>query len=192
MSRLPRLVGMLLVMGSVLLLAGDVVQVTRGGLLWTILLALAFVCFAAGLLLLPVAFSWTGRPLVVLGTACAFVGCFAGASMQTLFRVWEVLQEAGRKAAVDLLQGHTLLSLSTLVPGILFPLGLLILATGLLRGRLVPLPISILLAVGAILFPIGHAAGFVPALLLGDMVLLAAFAGLFKVPYALPRPPRHP
>ncbi|HEX6862489.1 MAG TPA: hypothetical protein VF414_06735, partial [Thermoanaerobaculia bacterium] len=80
--------------------------------LWTVLLALAFLCFGAGLLLLPVAFAWTGRPLVIAGVASAFVGCFAGAGMQVLFRVWEVLERANLAAAADLLRNHTLLSLS--------------------------------------------------------------------------------
>ncbi|HEV2846469.1 MAG TPA: hypothetical protein VG477_16565, partial [Thermoanaerobaculia bacterium] len=159
-----------------------------------ILLWLAFVCFGAGLLLLPVAFSWNDRPLVLTGVACAFVGCFAGASMQVLFRVWEVLQGANQTAAVDLLQAHTLLSLTTLAPGILFPVGLLLLAFGLMRSRLVLLRTSLTLAVGAVLFPIGHAAGFVPALIAGDLVLVAAFFSLFleRMNHAIAPPRRSP
>lgn len=127
MGRLSTLVTLLLIAGSLLMLAGDIVQVVLGGFLWTILLWLAFICFGAGLLLLPVAFSLTDRSLVVTGIVCAFVGCFAGAGMQVLFRALEVLKGADQAAAVDLLNKHAGLSLSTLVPGIFFPLGLLVL-----------------------------------------------------------------
>ncbi|HSG38039.1 MAG TPA: hypothetical protein VLE27_00255 [Thermoanaerobaculia bacterium] len=180
LNRLSGLVTVLLIAGSLLLLSGDVVPVLQsGGFLWTVLLWLAFVCFGAGILLLPLAFSWTDRPLVVAGVACAFVGCFAGAGMQVLFRALDVLKGTHQAAAVSLLQTHTLLSLSTLAPGILFPIGLLLLSGGLMRSRALPLGLSLTLALGAVLFPIGHAVGFAPALVFGDVILVAAFFGLF-------------
>lgn len=178
MNRLSTLVPVLLVTGSLFLLGGDLVQVLRGGFLWAILLSSAFVCFGAGLLLLPLAFSLKRHPLVIAGVACAFVGCYAGASMQVLFRTWEVLQDANQTSAAELLRTTTSLTLSTLVPGILFPLGLLVLSIGLMHGRILPLGTSLLLALGAVLFPIGHAAGVVPAIVVGDLVLLAAFFSL--------------
>lgn len=179
MNRLSTLVPALLVAGSLFLLGGDLVQVLRGGFLWTILLSLAFICFGAGLLLLPLTFSSKRHPLVIAGAASAFVGCFAGASMQVLFRTWEVLQDANQTSAAELLRTDSALNFSTLVPGVLFPIGLLVLSIGLLLGRMLPLRISLLLALGAILFPIGHAAGVVPAIIVGDLVLLAAFFSLF-------------
>lgn len=180
MSRLSTLVAGLLVAGSLFLLGGDLVQVLRGGFFWTILLSLAFVCFGAGLLLLPSAFSLR-HPLVIIGTACAFVGSFAGAGMQVLFRTWEVLQDANQVAAAELLRTNTSLTLSTLAPGILFPSGLLVLSIGLMLGRAMPLRTTLSLALGAVLFPIGHAAGVVPAIVIGDIVLLVAFFSLFLV-----------
>lgn len=181
MNRLPTLVPALLVAGSLFLLGGDLVQVLRGGFLWTILLSLAFVCFGAGLLLLPLAFSSQRHPLVIAGVASAFVGCFAGASMQVLFRTWEVLQDAHQTSAAELLRTDSALNFSTLVPGVFFPLGLLVLAIGLMLGRTLPLRTTLSLALGAVLFPIGHAAGIVPALVLGDIVLLLTFFSLFMV-----------
>lgn len=180
MNRRSTLATGLLLAGSLLLLAGDSVQVVQGGgMLWTILLWLAFVCFGAGLLLLPMALSLTDRPLVTIGVASAFVGSFAGASMQVLFRTWSVLEVADQPAMVELLRSNVLLTVSTLAPGLFFPLGLLALSIGLMRARVLPLWITLTLAVGAILFPIGHAAAVVPALILGDVVLVAAFFGLF-------------
>lgn len=179
MNRLSTFVPALLTAGSLLLLGGDLVQVFRGGFLWTILLSLAFVCFAAGLLLLPFGFSLKRHPLVITGVACAFVGCFAGASMQVLFRTWEVLQTANQTSAAELLRTDSALNFSTLVPGIFFPVGLLLLAIGWMYGRALPLLTTLSLALGAILFPIGHAAGVVPAIVIGDIVLLVAFSSLF-------------
>lgn len=162
-----------LLAGALLLLGGDLLQVLRVEIAWTILLGLAFLCFGAGLLLLPQALSLS-RPLVTAGILCAFVGCFAGAGMQVLFRASEVLRAAGETRASDLIQSHRAMVISTLAPGILFPIGLLALAIGLPRSR-----VSLSLALGAILFPIGHAVGFAPALLGGDLVLLLAFLLLF-------------
>jgi putative effector of murein hydrolase len=179
LNRLSTLVPVLLTAGSLLLLGGDLVQVFRGGLLWTFLLSPAFVCFAAGLLLLPVGFSLRRHPLVITGIACAFVGCFAGAGMQVLFRTWEVLQTANQTSAAELLRTDSALNFSTLVPGVFFPIGLLLLAIGLMHARALPLKTTVPLALGAVLFPIGHAAGVVPAIVIGDVVLLAAFSSLF-------------
>jgi hypothetical protein len=83
------------------------------------------------------------------------------------------------------LHAHRLLTLSTLVPGIFFPIGLLILSAGFMRGRVLPLGSFLTLVLGAVLFPIGHAAGIVPALIVGDLVLLAAFYLCSRPGYAL-------
>lgn len=179
MNRLSTLVPALLTAGSLFLLAGDLVQVFRGGFFWTILLSLAFVCCGAGLLLLPFTLSSRRHPLVILGVASAFIGCFAGAGMQVLFRTWEVLQAANQTSAAELLRTDSALNFSTLVPGVFFPIGLLVLAIGLMLGRALPLQTTVPLALGAVLFPIGHAAGVVPAIVIGDVVLLVAFGSLF-------------
>lgn len=179
MDRLRSLSSGLLVAGSLLLLGGDLLQAGGDKFLWTVLLWLAFMGFGAGLVLLPVAFQLGKHSLAIAGAACAFVGCFAGAGMQVLFRTWAVLEAANQTAAVDLLRDHVPLRLSTLVPGILFPVGLLILAVGIRRARVMPRTVPLTLALGAILFPVGHAVGLLPALIGGDLVLVAAFFLLY-------------
>jgi hypothetical protein len=66
------------------------------------------------------------------------------------------------------------------VPGVLFPLGNLILALALFRARRLGAIASCTLALGALLFPIGHAIGIPAALIGGDVVLAAAFALILR------------
>ena len=163
---------LLLVSGAVFLLAGDIVQaVNRDGVAWTILLAIAFLLLAPGLTLVPS--TMPRRTAPVVGAALAVAGAIAGASMQVLFRVNAVLRGAGQSDAVAALGESTLLTATTLVPGILFPLGLLLLAFALRRsiGRTG----ALLLAAAAVMFPIGHAAGVMAVAIVGDVVLLIAF-----------------
>jgi hypothetical protein len=165
----------ILVLAALTLLAGDTVQVLERAFAFTVVLAAAHVLFAAGLLLLPSALGAELRPLVVASSLCAFVGAMAGAAMQALFRAWSVLDAAGNTTAIEQLQASIPLRLTTMVPGILFPLGLLLLALGLYRARLLGPAGSLILAAGAILFPLGHAVGITSALIGGDVVLVAAF-----------------
>ena len=168
----------LLVFAAITPLLGDILQVTGTAFASTVVATVAFILFAAGVLLLPQALGIEDRTAAVAGSLLAFVGAIAGAAMQVLFRTWAVLEAGGATAAVTLLQNHASLRLTTLVPGILFPLGLLLLALGLHLSRRVRPTASFTLVAGAILFPVGHAAGIIPALILGDIVLLAAFLSI--------------
>jgi hypothetical protein len=165
-------VKLLLVTGGVFLLAGDLTQMLRPeGVAWTVLLAIAFVCFAPGLTLIPVGV--VSRNATIIGAALAVIGAVAGAAMQVLFRVQAVLRDAGQADALAALSTSEILTMTTLIPGILFPLGLLVLAIALRRniGNLA----ALLLAAAAVMFPIGHAVAIMPVALLGDLVLLVAF-----------------
>ena len=163
---------LLLVTGAVFLLAGDITQMLRpGGIAFTVLLAIAFVCFAPGLTLIPVGV--VSRNATIIGAALAVIGAVAGAAMQVLFRVQAVLRDAGQADALSALASSEILTVSTLIPGILFPIGLLVLAMALRRniGNLA----ALLLAVAGVMFPIGHALEIMPVAIAGDVVLLAAF-----------------
>ena len=168
-----RAVSILLVAAGVLLLLGDTLHLASKGFAWTVVLALAFTAFAAGLLLLPGALTGSPGWLLLAGATVAFIGSVAGVSMQTLFRVREVLDQSTQPQALDILGRHSGIRFTTLVPGILFPLGLLLISIDLLRREGIALACT--LALGAILFPVGHAIGLAPALIGGDIVLLAAF-----------------
>ena len=182
----PRNAPMALILGALLLLAGDVLQLLRVPFAWTVLLALAFVLLAAGLLVVPQTLGALDRPTIVAGSLTAFVGAVAGAAMQGLFRAWAVLESAGHSAAVTLLQGHAGIRWTTLFPGLLFPLGLLLLALGLHLSRRLPAVAALTLAVGALLFPVGHAVGLPLALAGGDLVLIAAFVAVYLGTRAAP------
>ena len=161
------------------LLAGDAAQlINPDRLLWTVLLWVAFVLFVPAVIGLEAVIHRRAPILALTGGALALIGAIAGATMQAFFRAVIVLRNGGLSDAVTTLRQESAIALTTLMPGIFFPVGLLILAIGLWRSRVAPAWMAAVLAAGAVLFPIGHAAGFRPALILGDVVLLVAFAGV--------------
>lgn len=175
-NKFLRLAGLCAMLAPLPLLAGDVMLIAGGmGFEWTVALWLSFVLFVPAIFGLSYLVARGGSRLGLWGGAAAFVGCMAGASMQILFRVWAVLDEAGSPETIALLQGSRKLIVSTQMIGIFFPLGLLILAASIYRSRAASPLAALLLAAGAILFPVGRIAGLTFALLGGDLLLLAAF-----------------
>ena len=175
-NKFLRLAGLCAMLAPLPLLAGDVMQVVGGfGFEWTLALWLSFVLFVPAVFGVAYLVARSGSRLGLWGGAAAFVGCMAGASMQVLFRVWAVLDEAGSPETIGLLQGSRKLIVSTQMIGILFPLGLLLLAASIYRSRAASPLVALLLAAGAILFPVGRIIGVTFALLGSDVLLLAAF-----------------
>lgn len=175
-NKFLRIAGLCAMLAPLPLLAGDVMQIVGGmNFEWTIALWLSFVLFVPAVFGLAYLVARGGSRLGLWGGAVAFAGCMAGASMQVLFRVWAVLGETNSTEAVALLQGSRKLIVSTQMIGILFPLGLLILAASIYRSRAASPLAALLLAGGALLFPVGRIAGVTFALLGGDLLLLAAF-----------------
>jgi hypothetical protein len=99
----------------------------------------------------------------------------AGASMQILFRVYAVLEEAGAEPAIGLLQNTFKLIATTQMIGLFFPTGLILLSIRLYKARLVKPFVPLLLASGAILFPVGRIAGLGAAVVGSDVLLISAF-----------------
>jgi hypothetical protein len=171
-----------LIAAPALLTIADAMQTTdRFPFAFTVVLWAAFVCFVPAIFALADMARRGAPALATAGLAAALVGTMAGAAMQVLFRTRAVLESAAidpaaRDAALGAIKGSAPLALSTLVPGIFFPIGLLILAVALYRARAVPMWSAALLGLGAVLFPVGHAVGLAPALVGGDLVLLAALA----------------
>lgn len=175
-NKFLRLAGLCAMLAPLPLMAGDVMQIVGGmGFEWTVALWLSFVLFVPAVFGLTYLVARGGSRLGLWGGAAAFVGCMAGASMQILFRVWAVLDEAGSPETIRLLQGSKKLIVSTQMIGIFFPLGLLILAASIYRSRAASPLAALLLAAGAILFPVGHAMRLNFGLVGGDVLLLAAF-----------------
>lgn len=171
-----KIAGVCSIIAPLVLIAGDLLMFA-GGLMfeWTITLWLAFV------LLIPAVFGLTfilfenGSRLALIGGISTFVGLTAGASMQTLFRVYAVLIERGAEQTVELLRGTFKLVAATQMIGIFFPVGLLLLAGSLFRNKIFHPALPFLFALAAILFPIGRIAGVAAAVFASGFLLFAAF-----------------
>ena len=173
------------VFAPVLLLAGDLFHLARSGsVLWTILLWLAFVLFLPALAGLVIAIHVRSPAIAIAGGIFALIGTLAGASMQSFFRALIVLRSASYGDAATFLASHSMIAPTILAPGIFFPIGLLVLSGGIFHARVAPVWVAATLAIGAALFPIGHAAEVGWALVTGDLLLLAAFCGIAK--FSLP------
>ncbi len=169
------------VVAPILLLVGDCVALWNSrSISWTVLLWLSFVCFVPALVGLVIALGRSRPLLAAIGGVIVLIGTMAGAGMQAYFRTTIVLQNGGQDAALAFLRTQAVLPLTTQAPGIGFPIGLLTLAFGLWRSRLAPTWVPITLALGAVLFPIGHAVQVSWALVAGDVVLAVAFVALAR------------
>jgi hypothetical protein len=171
-----RIAAVCAMLAPVVLLAGDLVLIIgERRFEWTIILWLSFVLFVPAIFgLTYIAFGRADK-LALIGGALAFFGAMAGASMQVLFRVYAVLEETGTGQALELLQKTMKLIATTQMIGIFFPIGLILLSISLSRNRIFNRLTQLLLAVGAILFPIGRIGGFAVAVIGSGMVLIAAF-----------------
>ncbi len=175
-----------LVAAPCLLTLADVLQVVRhASIAWTVVMWAAFVLFVPAVFVLARVLRPAAPRLALVAGSLALVGTMAGAAMQVLFRVVLTLEGAGldpqvQAAATQALRGSFPLSASTLFPGALFPLGLMLFGAGLAWARRVAVPGALLLVLGGVLFPVGHAAGIAPALIGGDLVLLAALGWIAR------------
>jgi hypothetical protein len=166
-------------LAPLLLLIGDTIAVTNFlNISWTLLLWLSFLCFIPALAGLAIAVQQRAPLLGLIGGIVVLIGTMAGAGMQAYFRTFILLQLGGQDSAIAFLRTQSVMPLTTQVPGIAFPVGLLILAAGIWRSGIGPGWVAGVLALGAVLFPIGHAVRVSWALLGGDLVLLVAFAAI--------------
>jgi hypothetical protein len=183
---LRRPAALALVFAPLLLTAGDTVGVLtkHGTIHWTLLLWLSFVVFVPAIFALAhLVRTRAPRTGLVLGGVALF-GAMMGASMQVFFRAGIALQQASDAAATAVIQPvaerawapPSLFFMTTVAPGLFFPLGMLSLGIALALGRQVPRGAALLLCLGAVLFPVGHAVGIPVALIGGDLVLVAALA----------------
>jgi hypothetical protein len=171
-----RIAGLCSILAPLMLISGDALLLIGGlDFEWTIVLWLSFVLFVPAIFGLTYLTARSGNWLALAGGASAYFGCMAGASMQVLFRVQAVLNEAGSPQSVELLRSSRKLFVTTQMIGIFFPLGLLILAVCLYRRHVVKAIVPLSLALGAILFPMARIAGLLVGFVGGDLFLLLAF-----------------
>ena len=171
-----RIAGICAILAPFPLLAGDIMIVTGSWhFMWTICLWVSFVFFVPGIFGMTYLAAGGGRSLALIGGASAFFGAMAGASMQVLFRVYATLEELDSPQTIELLRSSRKLIVTTQMIGIMFPLGLIILAIALYRSRAVSWYLPLALAGGAILFPMGRIAGLTVGFFGGDLLLIIAF-----------------
>lgn len=167
------------VVGPLCLLAADVLQVLDSSSIgYTLAFSVGFAFTAAAVIGVTFLASARTPKLALVGGVLAFVGCIAGASMQVAFRTFIWLADAGFTPAREHLMRSPALTFTTLAPGIAFPIGLIVLAAALFRCGSIPRWTSLVLLIGAVCFPIGHAANIVPFLVLSTTLIAAAFAVL--------------
>ena len=171
-----RIAAVCAILAPLILLAGDLVLIiSEQRFIWTVVLWLSFVLFVPAIFGLTFVAFGRGNKLAVIGGAFAFFGAMAGASMQVLFRVYSVFDEAGDGRAVELLQKTMKLIATTQMIGIFFPIGLILISISTYSNRIFNRLASLLLVVGAILFPIGRIGGFAIAVIGSGIFLIAAF-----------------
>ena len=172
-----KIAGICSILAPVILLTGDLLMVAADMRFeWTIALWLAFVLFVPAIFGLTFLLFNDGSRLALVGGLCAFFGAMAGASMQVLFRVYAVLNERGADQAIELLRDTFKLIATTQMIGIFFPVGLILLAVSVYQSNVFNRMTSLLLLLGAVLFPVGRIGGFAFAVLGSGIFLLAAFA----------------
>ena len=175
-----RCAGVCSVLAPLPLLAADIMKMTGSlGFERTIIEWVSFVLFIPAIFALSYLPAAQGSRLAFVGGAIAYLGAIAGSNIQVLFRVWVILNESGSSQIVsELLRANRRLTIPTLSIGIFFPLGLFILAVALYERRVVNPLIALLLAGGAILFPIAHIPGMRFGRVIGDVLLIAAFGAI--------------
>jgi hypothetical protein len=172
----------LLATAAILHIAGELIQRFGTSFAGSVTLELSFVLFALGFAALPAALGMTDRVLSQGAALCAFLGAIAGAAMQVHFRAIEALASADQAQAVAILTESSPLHFSTLVPGILFPIGMLALSVSLWSAKRTNLFVASTLAMGALLFPVGHAANVAMARFGSDTAVAVAFCFLAASP----------
>ena len=165
-----------LIASSLALLLGDVLQIIDPHTVyWTICLTISFLLFIGGIPAINSLMDPTPVIFRLLVSSSLLVGALAGASMQVLFRANILLQDANATEAVAVLSQSSIMAFTTLVPGIFYPVGLLLLSIALFLTKKYSTWKVVLLLIGAISFPIGHALGNPFALLTGDVLLIGAW-----------------
>lgn len=167
-----RVAGVSLIVGPALLLTSSVVRFGFGRFFeWYQTMKLSFFFIALGVLGLVHLLRGRADGSGHAGGALALAGCLSGASIVTAAYILEPLRGA---VPDDRLQALYLTVVNSPLPGLFFPIGLLVLAVALLRKRVVPLWAGLLFAVGAVLFPVGRIPGFVWAIFACDVLLTVA------------------
>lgn len=147
-----------------LMLAGDALHYWAGAQrAWLVMFKLSFALFVGAALGLVGLTRGRADGAGLVGGALAVVGCLAGSGIITANAIFQsfdaaALGEAAERAveASMMKSGVGTYILFYPLPGIAFPAGFLVLAYALLRSRAVSTTAAVLVALGALLFPVGR------------------------------------
>lgn len=116
------------------------------------------------------------------GGALCVVGTYAAARMSSLFQLDALLGAGVEGVPADAvrtaLAADPVLWATVFVPGLCFPLGLVVLGAGLFVSGAASRRVAVALAAGAVLFPVGRAIGILPALIVSDVLILLAMSSI--------------
>lgn len=164
-----RAAGVSLIAAPLLLLTSSVLRFVLGLTFeWYLTMKLSFFFFAVAALGLVHLLRGRADGPGHVGGAMALAGCLSGASIVTMAYIFEAFE--GRVPPEQLTSLYVTL-VNNPLPGLLFPVGLLILAVALFRKQAVSAWAGLLLAAGAVLFPVGRIGGFVWAIFACDVLL---------------------
>lgn len=189
-ERRRRIAGACLVFAPLLMLLSDAILagfgMEAGFWLWSIGLWFSFYLFiGAGWAISHLLKRGPDR-LGLTGAAFTTAGAVMGATMMGMFRTLTQMEERGIEAST-IEAVHAPLIATTQAPGLLFPVGLLILTAGLWKSDVLPRPLVVVFGLGAILFPVGRILVGPAGSLVSDVLLLAAMGELGR--RVLARPP---
>lgn len=153
-----------------------------GGLFWAGVFGLViYILFVPGLLRIARLLRQRAPRLSVVAGLLIAAGCVAGASFQTaLLHEWAArtagTPEAMLAAIMEVTEGRVFPVL--VIFSIQFPISLLTLGVGLFRTRTAPTWVAVLLAIGAVVFPVGHIGGIQLLQHLAEVILLVPLVWL--------------
>jgi hypothetical protein len=168
-----------LIAAPALMLAGDALRYWAGAQhAWLVMVKLSFALFVGAALALVGLTRGRADGAGLLGGALAVVGCLAGSGILTATAIFQsfdaaALGEAAERAVEASMtkSGVGAYILFYPLPGLAFPIGFLVLAYALRRSRAASPAAAPLVALGALLFPVGRIGG-VEAAVMGSGLAL--------------------
>jgi hypothetical protein len=188
-----KVAGVCLIAGALLLAPATYFEYSQGLLFWSGAIGLPlFALLVPGLLGVARLLRQRAPRLSVVAGLMSTFGCVSGATFQTaILHEWAArtagTPEAQMAAIMEVTEGRVFPVLVTL--GILFPISLLTLGVGLFRTGAAPAWVAALLAIGGVIFPVGHIGEIQLVQHLAETVLLVplVWLGLHFLAGATPR-----
>lgn len=179
--RRRRIAGACLVAAPLVMLAADTTGLIRGdAAFWpvSILLFVSFIFFVPAIVGMSALAAHGSDRLGLTGAGLSLVGLLTGVSILGVYRALYVALGSAHMPDVLSPEGQETLLASTFQTGILFPIGLIVLAVALRRAGALSTAAAALMALGAVLFPVGRIIVGFPASVASDVCLSLALVPL--------------